>query len=360
MDILSQLYERFVRRSALAGGLLAYVTLTWSLQQSGHLRATEDVYLQIVVIWLIGFFALAIMPGSRLGLDKNVAVLITTMWCNIGVVLMAVLVPDGARIFMLVATLFGLMYASLYLDRGHVAVMGFLTYLFYALSSASLASLASYSVTDAQFELLLGLGYGFILVGGSILIFEAQALRAGLRQRNEALRETMGRLQEMVLRDELTGVHNRRYILDVLRRQSSLADREQQGFTICYCDLDHFKQVNDQFGHVTGDKALRLFAQLAAGVIRNIDYVARFGGEEFVLVLVGADETASEQVANRLRVCTSELEIPGTSDGFLLTVSIGVTKARLGERVEDALARADRALYAAKIGGRNRVVVADA
>jgi diguanylate cyclase len=357
VDILSQLYERFVRRSALAGGLLAYVMFTWSLQQSGHLRATEDVYLQIVVMWLIGFFALAIIPRSRLGLDKKVTVLITTMWCNIGVVLMAVLVPDGARIFMLVATLFGLMYASLYLDRGHVAVMGFLTYLFYALSSASLAS---YSVTDAQFELLLGLGYGFILAGGSILIFEAQVLRDGLRQRNEALRETMGRLQEMVLRDELTGVHNRRYILDVLRRQRSLADREQQGFTICYCDLDHFKEVNDQFGHVTGDKALRLFAQLAAGVIRNIDYVARFGGEEFVLVLVGADETASEHVANRLRVCTSELEIPGTSDGFVLTVSIGVTKARPGERVEDALARADRALYAAKIGGRNRVVVADA
>ncbi|NKB99738.1 MAG: diguanylate cyclase [Pseudomonadales bacterium] len=356
MDFLGKIYERFIRPFALAGGLIAYVVFTWALQQNGFIRATEDVYLQIVAMWSIGFVALAIIPNTRLGLDTNVTVLIRTMWCNIGVVVMAVLVPDVVRIFMLVVTLFGLMYASLHLNRGHVAVMGFLTYLFYVLCSAGLAS---YTETDPEFEFFLGLGFGFILAGGSILIFEGQELRAELRHRNEALRETMGRLQEMALRDELTGVHNRRYILDVLNRQKSLADREQQGFTVCYCDLDHFKQVNDQFGHVTGDKALRQFAELATGVVRNIDYVARFGGEEFVLVLVGADEVAAENVANRLRVRTSEMWIPGTRDDFVLNVSIGVTSFRSGERVEDALNRADRALYSAKIGGRDRVVVAD-
>ena len=356
MEILGKIYARYIRPFALAAGLIAYVLFTWGLQQTGNIRATEDVFLQIVAMWSIGFIVLAITPATRLRIDSATTVLIRTMWCNIGVVAMAVLVPGAVRIFMLVLPLFGLMYASLHVNRGHVAIMGLLTYLFYVICSAGLMS---YAETDAELEFFLGLGFGFLLVGGSILIFEAQDKRIALEERNSAMRETMGRLHEMALRDELTGVHNRRYILDVLARQKSLADREQQGFTICYCDLDHFKQVNDRFGHVTGDRALRQFAELAAGIVRNIDYVARFGGEEFVMVLVGADETAAENVANRLRSRTKQMWVSGTDEDFALSVSIGVTAFRAGERVEDALNRADRALYGAKMSGRDLVLVAD-
>ena len=356
MEILGKIYERYVRPFALASGLVAYVLFTWALQQTGNIRATEDVFFQIVAMWSIGFIALAIIPSTKLRIDIATTVLIRTMWCNIGVVAMAVLVPGAVRIFMLVLPLFGLMYASLYVNRGQVAVMGLLTYLFYVICSAGLTS---YAQTDPELEFFLGLGFGFLLMGGAILIFESQDKRTTLEARNSALRETMGRLHEMALRDELTGVHNRRYILEVLSRQKSLADREQQGFTICYCDLDHFKQVNDRFGHVTGDRALRQFAELAAGIVRNIDYVARFGGEEFIMVLVGADESAAENVANRLRNRTKQMWVPGTDDNFALGVSIGVTAFRSGERVEDALNRADRALYSAKMSGRDKVVVSD-
>ena len=357
METLGKIYERYVRPFALAGGLLAYVFFTWTLQQTGYIRATEEMFLQVVAMWSIGFAVLALLPGWRFALDLNTVVLIRTMWCNIGVVAMAVLVPDVIRIFMLIVPLFGLMYASLHLNRSHVAVMGLLTYLFYVLCSAGLTS---YTEVDQELEFFLAIGFAFVLAGGLVLIFEAQDLRIALSERNAALRTTMGRLQEMALRDELTGVHNRRYILDVLARQKSLADREQQGFTICYCDLDNFKQVNDRFGHVTGDRALRQFAELAGGVVRNIDYVARFGGEEFVLVLVGADEAAAENVANRLRLRTKQMWIPGTADDFVLSVSIGVTAFRTGERVEDTLNRADRALYTAKMAGRDMVLLADA
>lgn len=355
--MLGKIYARYVRPFALAGGLVAYVLFTWGLQSSGYLRAAEDVYFQIIAMWSIGFAVLALIPATRLGMETNTTVLIRTMWCNVGVVAMAVLVPDVVRIFMLVLPLFGLMYASLYLNRSHVAVMGLLTFLFYVLCSVGLAS---FTQTDPVLEAFLGLGFGILLAGGLILIFEAQERRMVLEERNTGLRETMGRLQEMALRDELSGVHNRRYILDVLNRQKSLADREQQGFTLCYCDLDHFKQINDQFGHVTGDRALRQFAELAAGVVRNIDYVARFGGEEFLLVLVGADEEAAERVANRLRTKTKQMWIPGTREDYELTVSIGVTAFRAGERVEEVLNRADRALYNAKMGGRDRVMLAAA
>lgn len=345
-----------MRPFALAGGLAAYVLFTWILQQTGNIRATEEVFLQIVAMWSVGVIALALLPATRLKVDLETAVLIRTMWFNIGVVAMALLVPGAVRIFLLVLPLFGLMYASLYLNRSHVAVMGLFTYLFYVICSAGLAS---YTQADQELEFFLGLGFGFLLIGGSILIFEAQAGRIALEERNTALRETMGRLHEMALRDELTGVHNRRYILDVMARQKSLADRQQQGFTVCYCDLDYFKRVNDQFGHVTGDRALRQFAELAVGVVRNIDYVSRFGGEEFVMVLVGADERAAENVANRLRTRTKQMWVPGTNDDFVLSVSIGVTAFKSGERVEDTLNRADRALYSAKMSGRDKVIVAE-
>ena len=357
MEVLGRIYGRFVRPFALSGGLAVYVALTWGLQQSGYFRATQAVYLQIVAMWLIGFAALAALPKSRLQPEHSMLVLMRTIWCNMGVVAMAVLVPNAMRIIILVPPLFGLMYAALYLKRSHVAFIALFTWLFYVLSSLGLAS---YEDLGPQLELFLGIGFGFILLVGLVLIFEGQVIRDGLRTRNNALRQTMSRLQEMALRDELTGLHNRRHILDVLLRQKSLAEREQQDFTICYCDLDHFKLINDRYGHVTGDLVLRQFADLAAGLVRDIDYVARFGGEEFILVLIGANEQAAENVANRLRARTRQMSMPGTPSDFVLTVSVGVTSFKPGERVDETLNRADRALYSAKMSGRDKVVLVKA
>jgi len=131
------------------------------------------------------------------------------------------------------------------------------------------------------------------------------------------------------------------------------------GFALCYCDLDHFKRINDRHGHHAGDQVLKDFAEVALSVVRSVDYVARLGGEEFLLVLVGADADTAQGVAERLCARSKFLALIPDEPQLRLTVSVGIATFRRGERVEDVIQRADQALYAAKSAGRDRIVIGD-
>lgn len=357
VEVQTQFYPRYMRPVVLLVGLAVYVAFSFGLVRYGYLYAAENAFIQLTVIWVLGLLGLVFLPSTVFSrafeMDNDSLVLYTTVWCNLGVVAMAVLVPHPLRLAMLVVPVFGIFYAALHLSRAQIGWICLITWLGYGLCNLSLVT---YTMVDAQFETLSGAIFVLLLGAGLLLSWESIRLRDDLQERNIALREVMGRLQEMALKDEVTGVHNRRYILEVLARQKALADRGQQKFTLCYCDLDHFKQINDKYGHAVGDAALKRFAELATGVVRSVDYVARIGGEEFVLVLVDADDKAATAVTNRLRERTKAVSIPGTDSEFAMTVSIGVTPYRSAERVDELLNRADRALYHAKRAGRDRVV----
>jgi diguanylate cyclase (GGDEF)-like protein len=186
---------------------------------------------------------------------------------------------------------------------------------------------------------------------------EVTALRKAFERRRHRLDAAMQKLADLAMRDDLTGLYNRRYIMEVLARQKALADRGHVGFTLCYCDLDHFKRVNDRFGHQRGDDVLREFGSLADQVVRSVDFVARFGGEEFLLVLVDADAEETRRVASRLGDRTRTLTVDAHHPDYRLSVSVGIAEFRPGETIEDVIQRADRALYQAKSSGRDLIVV---
>ena len=359
MDTSTDIYSRYLRPAALLGGLLVFGLFTWSLMRSGHMQATQGAFTQLIATWSFGFVVLILWQPKNINQDHNVddaMVLCRAIWCNLGVVLMASLVNHPARILLLVVPLFGIFYAALHLSRAQVLLVALITWLTYGFCNLGLVS---YAQQDAELAALSGAGFALMLAGGLLLGWEVLRLRDKLIENNQDLQTTLARMAEMALTDELTGIHNRRHVLDVLERQKSLADRGQQSFTVCFCDLDHFKLVNDRYGHAVGDRALKQFAELALGAVRNVDYVARFGGEEFLLVLVGADENVASRVAHRLADHTREMWVKGTDHNFALTVSVGITSFRAGERIDDMLGRADRALYRAKLEGRDRVIVAD-
>jgi diguanylate cyclase (GGDEF)-like protein len=165
-----------------------------------------------------------------------------------------------------------------------------------------------------------------------------------------------GELTELASRDALTRVLNRNGLDDVLTRH--FAARGALPVTLLQVDLDHFKQINDGFGHAVGDAVLRAVAALLTSRMRGSDFVARVGGEEFLVGCVGADSAVAFALADRLRTGVSALEIP-TTDGrrsVRCTASVGVSRrfAALAEW-QGAWREADRALYAAKAAGRNRV-----
>ncbi|HEU4853185.1 MAG TPA: GGDEF domain-containing protein [Telluria sp.] len=155
--------------------------------------------------------------------------------------------------------------------------------------------------------------------------------------------------------DSLTGLLNRRAFFEHTESARALAARLQKPVSLMMLDIDHFKRLNDRFGHATGDEALCVFAQTVRSVLREHDISGRLGGEEFALAMPGTDLAGALQAAERLRVAVSEAPVLTDGNTYVMTVSVGVVVVDPNEHINAALARADRALYAAKSAGRNRV-----
>ncbi len=177
-------------------------------------------------------------------------------------------------------------------------------------------------------------------------------------QEVEALRRELEQVKEESMTDALTGVCNRR-AFDVTLEHAILEAREQQRpLTLLLVDIDHFKQFNDTYGHLVGDKVLRFVASTLKRSVKGKDTAARFGGEEFAVILPETDLKGAETVAEQVRTAISSGRLKDSSSGEsygTITTSIGVAQFKASDLPSDLLLRADRALYLAKSRGRNRV-----
>lgn len=236
-----------------------------------------------------------------------------------------------------------LLILALFASGGYVLVL--------VLAFADHGVRLSFTIEWLQWLIFSMTALAFCVTGAGI-----NALRSSLSGKNAALGEALEKVREMAIRDELTGLFNRRHIMEVLQQQQALADSGDYRFCLCYLDLDHFKQINDSHGHGVGDLVLRRFARLVNEVLRDADYTGRLGGEEFILVLSQTGLAEAWQVAERLRQRLQEQSFFDLHPQLRVTVSIGVSEYRMGEQIDDALNRADACLYQAKSGGRNRVV----
>ena len=166
-------------------------------------------------------------------------------------------------------------------------------------------------------------------------------------------------LAHQAMHDPLTGMLSRRAILDQLHKEHARTDRHGDVLSLGICDIDHFKSINDTYGHQTGDDVLCELARILTACFRGFDSVGRMGGEEFLLIApmkTGADPNA---FYDRLCTTVAGAKMETRSGVLSITVSIGAAIARSGDTVDDLVAAADAALYRAKAAGRNRVVLAD-
>lgn len=171
--------------------------------------------------------------------------------------------------------------------------------------------------------------------------------------------EYQNRLNAMANRDALTGLFNRRHFFDAAILQIKRAKRSKAALSLMIADIDHFKSVNDKFGHMIGDLVIKETAKILTMTLRETDLIARLGGEEFVALLVDSDNIAATNAADRVRIAieNTEIHLEGMTDRIRFTASFGVTAIHSdGETLEDIIDRADQGLYAAKRLGRNRVV----
>jgi diguanylate cyclase (GGDEF)-like protein len=229
-----------------------------------------------------------------------------------------------------------------------------------------LFTLASYAVTlflfqqssaghwSPEVEVIIGITFLLAMMGYSILGREFSILRDRLTLSDTRLNTALIRIEELAITDELTGLYNRRHLLDRLDKLRAIANREGTGFVLGFVDLDKFKSINDQFGHRIGDDVLREFSDILQESIREVDIVARYGGEEFVLLLNGIGIETAAIVVERIRCAVESLRF--SEENLAMTISVGITEYRAPETAKETLKRADKLLHQAKSEGRNRVI----
>ena len=173
------------------------------------------------------------------------------------------------------------------------------------------------------------------------------------------MKEAQKKITEMTTHDELTGLYNRRYFMGSLERELSRAKRYGTDLKLCMMDLDHFKRINDTYGHPAGDMVLSEIGGMLKECVRQSDLVCRYGGEEFAVILPNTDAEKARAVSERFRRRVAKHDFKHKSSRFGITVSIGVAlyNNEVDKSPMEFLEMADRALYQAKEAGRNRVVV---
>lgn len=199
--------------------------------------------------------------------------------------------------------------------------------------------------SQTRFWQLMSLFSALLVISGLLVVMVHRAKRNRVE------------LEKLANIDSLTGLNNRRRVFELIDYQIDLANRHRFPLTLVIADLDHFKKINDQFGHAMGDKVLKGFGELCMATLRQTDIVGRIGGEEFILVFPMTDLQNSNTALENLsaKVCGLS-DIFGT-EGLQLSVSCGITIHENEMSLTDLMSQADRALYKAKKNGRNRIEV---
>ena len=324
----------------------------------GSIAALVPVLYGVVGCALTGSFAVMV----RMGLHRRVSgALFTTVQllsaCSL-MLITAAAVPQIGTLLLLTLVV-ALATAALQLPLKHVLIV---SALMAALSMAILlvrGERFGMPLNDSWLRLLASLWFAVVLVKIVAINLIGAGMRKALSASNARLALALDQVRELSERDELTGLPNRRSILVQVTEEKALFARGGPAFAVAFLDIDHFKRVNDRFGHATGDEVLRAFAKIVTGRLRSTDHIARFGGEEFLLLLRNTPDAHSAGLAaERFRCAVNEYPWSDLAADLGVTCSIGLTVSRAEDSVADMLARADAALYRAKSDGRNGVCAA--
>jgi diguanylate cyclase (GGDEF)-like protein len=195
-----------------------------------------------------------------------------------------------------------------------------------------------------------------VALGKTIYLASAiSSLRLKVSERNQALTIALKQMEEMATHDALTGVLNRRAMLVSMDAELQIFKRKKSPFCIAVMDLDHFKQINDTFGHAVGDEVLKEFSGILQQSLRITDRISRYGGDEFVVLLTDTSRDVAVTVLERICSRVAQHDWTSLAPGITVTVSIGVAEIMSGNTITQTFERADNALYQAKQSGRNGV-----
>jgi diguanylate cyclase (GGDEF)-like protein len=234
-------------------------------------------------------------------------------------------------------------------------------YIVYGKDVAAMLSLWKYELAGVLLAALLAIAVSAMVSIGIrrhvLVANQLETVRAHLKESNHALRAALAATELMAAKDQLTGLWNRRTFDQRLKESAAHQERHEGTFSLLLIDIDHFKRINDRYGHMAGDEVLRRFGEVLRERLRQNDVAARWGGEEFAVLADMASLENGQLLAEQIRQAVATTDFPGADH---VTVSIGVAEYFPGESEDDLLQRADQVLYEAKRRGRNCVVASEA
>ena len=231
----------------------------------------------------------------------------------------------------------------------------------YAMAAFSVAVVVSPRFYGTTFDVMDGAYAAMILIvlaGCMVVNLRVQQMRQRLDRQRVALAEALAENRALAMRDELTGLYNRRAMVELIQLECRRRRRGQGTLLFAMIDVDHFKRVNDHHGHAMGDHVLRVFADALRANVRETDVLARWGGDEFLLLLSDIEPRSAQTLLERTREAIAALPVPNAPPGLRLSMSAGLALHLPHSSPQETLERADQALYAAKDQGRNRVALA--
>ena len=346
-----------LQQALLATLLMAFsiCVLVYSAHVAGTPRAPVVVWALVSLGGLLATFVAIRSGWSRRFADPSLTLPQMLFAIVSGAVAYAMAGPLRGATFPVLMVI--LMFGMFQLRPRSVILVSAFSLVVFAITMSVMALRA-----PAVFTIRVELGH-FVMLAAMLPAMSLLAARlTRLRERNRRQRHdlagALARIQELATRDELTGLINRRHMAELLEQERQRAVRSGRGFCVALVDVDHFKTINDRHGHAAGDDVMRFVGHRAPSVLRSIDIVARWGGEEFVLLLPDAHLPAARAGVERVREALAAVPAAlGSGVPIHITVSAGLTEHIAGETVAQALERADRALYEAKAQGRNRTLV---
>ncbi|WP_298337453.1 GGDEF domain-containing protein [uncultured Erythrobacter sp.] len=325
-----------------------------------HFLPSNALYLfhTTQVLYTIAVIAMVTSICERVGQRVHVGLLVAIYIISASVLAAAVgFTSDVAPRLIIVNTGYGAMYIvglttilsarrKNLIDLAVIAVISIQAIDFLVRPNLTLMyerSIAEEAYRESFYYSLIGLVLGVKSVLGAMVLLGATIV------------EWTTSLRESSSRDTLTGLHNRASFEQAMLQLLPRAQKEGRPLSLVVADIDHFKQVNDIWGHQSGDRAISSFGKLINEMVRGCDTAGRVGGEEFCIAVWNCPNEPAERLAERIRQAFAQLSHAGLNDDIRLTASFGVATAQDGESYERLFARADAALYDAKSHGRNRV-----
>ncbi|MDO5448421.1 MAG: GGDEF domain-containing protein [Clostridia bacterium] len=312
-----------------------------------------------IYITMISFLSILVFAGKK---DES-AFMQKKRYISYSILMGCVLIPavylvgggiySGAPLFFMMAGVFVLLLLDNALMIGVFLFMMFSAGFVYILDYRTEGLVERF--TDLGGKTYLDIGISTIIVGLSIGFFLRQ-LTKFFDENQDKANELLGRIENAATKDPLSGAYNRRYLMDYLEECIKQVENDKlHTFSLLMFDIDHFKNINDKYGHLAGDDCIKNLVLILKSSLRSVDVVTRYGGEEFICVLPTAEDTPAFRRAEQIRVAVENTQLSADIDKTI-TVSGGVFMYKPGMRPEELIKAVDHNLYIAKESGRNQIV----